>query len=245
MELSALSSLLPPGLLGLGGVIPILIGQNPFSEDAKVKPLLATVAVLMIWLVWLCSLILFHIFLFSQYWAILALLVAMICLGALVCDMMKSPVSPAVAPTAEEAAAAGAAARRRTTLLYSGGLLCTTVASSILMAMQGWVVVDVKLDAPPANAYSEVSLRKSGTEDVAVKLPRYKAVLFQNVVRVVITQKDFDDTNVWDYICLISKPDANEKKTDFYLERSRISQVIMPGAGVFMEGVPSSTKPVK
>ena len=244
MELTDISALLPPGLLGLGGVLPILIGQNPFTEDEKAKPLLATVAVLMIWLVWLCSLILFHMFLFSQYWAVLAVLVAMICLSCLVRDMLFPKPPPAAAPTPEEIAAASARGRKRMALLYAGGLLSTAVAASILMAMKDWVVIDVQLDGPPAAEYSEVSLRKNGAIKLAVLQPRYKPVAFSNVIRVLVSQKDFDNKELWDHLCLISRTESDDAGNNaLYLVRNRMAQKIMPGAGVFMEGYPKKTEP--
>lgn len=244
MELTSLSALLPPGLLGLGGVLPILIGQNPFTENDKAKPLLATVAVLLVWLVWLCSLILFHMFLFSQYWAVLAVLAAMICLGCLVRDMIFPAPPPATAPTPEESAATAARARKRMALLYAGGLLCTAVGASILMAMKDWVVIDVKLGGPPAALYTEVSLRKKGAIKVAMLQPRYMPMACAHVVRVLVSQKDFENRELWDYLCLISAESAeSEEKHSLYLERSRMAQMIMPGAGVFMEGYPKKTEP--
>jgi hypothetical protein len=243
MDLPDLSSLLPPGLLGLGGIIPILIGRNPFTEDEKVKPLLATVVVLMVWLVYLSCLLLFRQFLFSQYWALVFVGSAMICLGLLLRDMLFPPVVPPP-PTPEAAFEQAEQARRRTTLLYTGGLVSAALAASILAAMQGWVVIDVKLEGEPAKlrqSFEQISLRKSDRGE-PVKLPVHKILCTRPIVRVLVAQKDFESTTDWDYLYMEGPAQSGQTdKTTLYLTRAQMAQIIMPGAGVFMEGEPTST----
>ncbi len=245
MELSDLATLLPPGLLGLGGIIPIVIGNNPFSDDAKAKPLLATVAVLMVWLVWICCLMLFRIFLFSQYWAMLWILTAIVCFGLLVRDILIPKKVPEPV-TVEESEAMAVKAKKRVALFYSGGLLSTAVAASILVAMKGWVVIDVRLGSTPPHEFKEVSLRsyKTGV-DHTLQHPTNRKLPWWNVIRVAVAEKDFDSEMDWDHLCLENpKPDKKGNKTTLYLARARMSHIIMPGAGVFLEGTPTNNRTI-
>lgn len=244
MELSDLVALLPPGLLGIGGVVPLLIGQNPISDEVKAKPLLATVAVLMVWLVWLCCLMLFRVFLFSQYWAILWLLIGIVCLGFLVREMLIPRKMPDDLPN-EEIESIAVKYRNRITLLYSGGLLSTAIAASIMVAMKDWVIVDVKFKNATPGRFEKVSLQsyKSGL-DLPFQDPTYRKFYFRNGIRVAIAQKSFDSAE-WDTLSIQASPveDGGDKRI-FYLERKGMTQIIMPGAGTLLEGNPTTTKPV-
>ena len=241
MDLPDLTSLLPPGLLGLGGIIPILVGKNPFTDDEKVKPLLATVVVLMVWLVYLSCLLLFRQFLFSQYWALVFVSSAMLCLGRLLHDMLFPPALP-LQQAPQDAAEQAEKMRRCTTLLYTCGLVSAALAASILVAMQGWVVIDVILEneyAQRRQMIEQISLRKNDTQE-PVKLPVHKILRTRPIVRVLLAQKEFENTADWDHLYLQGPPlPGAENTVTLYLNRSQMTQIIMPGAGMFLEGRPS------
>src|SRR3954453_12743758 len=59
MDLTELTKLLPPILLGFGGVIPLLIAKPPFSVREGLRPLMAVVFVLVVWATYLGSYMLF------------------------------------------------------------------------------------------------------------------------------------------------------------------------------------------
>ena len=192
----------------------------------------------MVWLVWLCASILFHLLLFSQYWALVALAGALACLGTLLYDM--------VFPSPPQGLA-GQAARKRTALLYSGGLFFTAVAASILLAMKDWVVIDVNMPKLPSREIEEVSLRSTADPlDMPHRQPRNVVLTCQNVVRVVVTKHDFEDIKTWNYLCVILQYENEKKKIvkqPYYLQKEYLSEVIMPGAGTYMQGICKTLKP--
>jgi hypothetical protein len=59
VDVADFEKLLPPILLGFGGVIPLLIAKPPFSVRDGLKPLMAVIFVLVVWASYLASYMLF------------------------------------------------------------------------------------------------------------------------------------------------------------------------------------------
>jgi hypothetical protein len=207
----------------------------------------------MVWLVWLCCLMLFRIFLFSQYWAIFWVLLAIGFLVLLVREMLILETKPVSSTTGGAEGAEGAEgadsmvvkARKRVMQLYGGGLLSTAIAASILVSMKDWVIIDVKLSAEAEANIEKVSLNNyTSNLDLTIQSPPVRKLFWQNGIRVAVAQKDFDSVKRWDTLFVqVKKGDGSDDKEVYYLQRHSMSQVIMPGSGVFMEGTPTTSKP--
>ena len=84
MDSSELEKLLPPILLGFGGVIPLLIAKPPFSVRDGLKPLMAVIFVLVVWATYLASYMLFTRW-FYYYGITLWLLLAAVVMFFVIC----------------------------------------------------------------------------------------------------------------------------------------------------------------
>lgn len=82
MELPDLVKLMPPILLGFGGVLPLLIATNPFPIPPTLKPLLAVIFVLVIWATFLAAYMLCTLVFYHYSVTIAALAVSVCLLGA-------------------------------------------------------------------------------------------------------------------------------------------------------------------
>jgi hypothetical protein len=243
------TTILPAGLLGLGGLLPILIGQSPFAIDQRFKPLLCTLFVLLVWTAYLSTYVLYQWLFFSDGLAFVGLLVAIGCFGWLVYKPLIAPApliqaadeakpeAPLEAVDAAKAAelAKAAALTRRMFTAYCSGIMAVTVAASVLSAGEGWAVIDVHIAASTPDAAknskleSATLLPESGSGETPVAFPASKTLFRSGKHRLVLPKAKFDDS-AWQRI-QISLID----QAVYEGGRNGLRRILTPGAVEYYE----------
>jgi len=135
VDLADLEKLLPPILLGFGGVIPLLIAKPPFSVRDGLKPLMAVIFVLVVWASYLASYMLFAHWFYNYGITLWSLSVAVV---------MFFAIYFLVHPDSDETKKPGA----WMFLLYSAAICILAGSAANYVGPKDYVVVDLSVTDP-------------------------------------------------------------------------------------------------
>ena len=135
MDLADLEKLLPPILLGFGGVIPLLIAKPPFSVRDGLRPLMAVIFVLVVWASYLASYMLFAHWFYNYRITLWSLFVAVV---------MFFAIYFLVHPDSDETKKPGA----WMFLLYSAAICILAGSAANYVGPKDYIVVDLLVTDP-------------------------------------------------------------------------------------------------
>jgi hypothetical protein len=221
MELADLKTLIPPGLLGIGGLIPILIGRNPFTVDERHKPVLGSMFVILVWMAYLAAFIVYRWLFFSQWLALIFLALAAICFGFMLYIPLFSPVvEDKIEPTTA----------RKNFLFYCGGIAAVTVAASTMVAGKDWTVVDITLNPAPSDNITSVSLLPGGANMQPWQHPASQSFWCGSGYRIVMLKSDYDSKQWSDVRITLTTAKA------YKIPKTELRRILQPGEAEHYEG---------
>lgn len=222
MDPADLKTLIPPSLLGIGGLIPILIGQNPFTITDRLKPILGALFVILVWMAYLAAILLYRWLFFSQWLALLFLVVALACFGFL----LRGPLFPQGA--ADNGTTPGEA--QRNFLLYCGGIVAVTIAATTMTAGKDWVVMDISFEPAASSGIQSVQLVPGEGNMTPWKHPASAPFWCGSGCRIVMAKNEHESPN-WQIVWI-----ATQDGKSFQVSKSELRALLQPGGANQFEG---------
>jgi hypothetical protein len=135
VELPDISKLLPPILLGFGGVMPLLISKTPFVVRESLKMLMAVIFVLIVWASYLTAYIGFSRWTY-HYGITLTLLIVSVILFIIIYFILRPNEQSDSSP------------RVWTFLMYAAAISILAAGAANYVGPKDFVVVDLRITSP-------------------------------------------------------------------------------------------------